>query len=157
MATYALQHEWLHQTHSAYLDSWHVRLLRRVLKVKTTYIDRTRPNSWVYKTAKETPISQKVRQKQCKYYAHITRHPEDIIYKVCFAPGKQLRQLNPDRQRADRAGTLSNRRPGQPKEHWTPHIEQHLHTLLRDAASPVPNRMALHEYCQDRIQVGKLL
>ena len=55
-----------------------------MLKVKTTYIDRTKPNEWAYQHAQAHPTTLDVQKKQVQYYAHITRHQEDIIYQVCL-------------------------------------------------------------------------
>ena len=136
MALYAAHHDWHHKTTTDQVDAWHCKLLRRVMKYKTTYIDRSKPNSWVYKQTKSAPLSNTIHQRQTRYYAHLTRHPEDIAHQVTFGPGLLIRKLN------------STRRPGGPRHHWTPKVESLLTQLVTSSGKPAANRQQLHSICQ---------
>ena len=140
MVLYALHHEWLNTTNRNKLDAWHVKLLRRTIKVKTTYIDRGKTNMWVYTNTHSQPISNTLLYRQCTYYAHITRHQGTIAHSVCFAPNHQIRILN-------------NTRVGRPREHWVPSVEYKLVSKLSDAGMQPVNRHHLHRLCSDRNNV----
>ena len=144
MAMYALHHEWLHRAHRNKLDAWYVKLLRRTIKVKTTYIDRGKTNEWVYNQTNTSPLSNTLAERQCSYYAHVVRSPTSLIYQVCFGPGHQIRKLN-------------NTRVGRPREHWTPRVETRILALLSDVGSRPANRHRLHELCHDRKRVKQAL
>ena len=114
------------------------------MKVKTTYIDRSKPNSWVYQNASAEKLSDTMKRKQIKYFAHIARHPDDITHKVCYGPQNTIRQLN------------ATRRKGRPRQHWTPFTEQSTFKACAVAGRPAVDRQELFKVCQDRKFLTKL-
>ena len=126
------------------LDSWHCRLLRRTMKVKTTVIDRSKPNRWVYQHASAEKLSETIARRQIKYFAHIARHSSDITHTVCYGPPHIPRRLN------------STRRRGRPRHHWTPHVEQSTIACFSAAGRPPTNRQHLFRICEDRKFVKKV-
>ena len=143
MVLYALHHDWHLDSTLNKIDAWHCRLLRRTIKVKTTYIDKTKPNRWVYKQTRSEKLSDKIGRFQIKYFAHVARNPDDIIHKVCFGPHATTRSLN------------ATRRKGRPRHHWTPHIEHLTTTRLRAAGKNFSNRAQLFKVCADRKFIRK--
>ena len=133
-----MHHDWHTPSTLHKMDAWHCKLLRRTMKVKTTYIDRSKPNSWAYQHANAEKLSETIRRKQNKYFAPIARHPHDITYQVCFGPQHTLRQLN------------ATRRKGRPRQHWTPHTEQTTQHACTVAGRPTANRQQLFKVCRDR-------
>ena len=133
-----MHHDWHTAATLSKPDAWHCKLLRRTMKVKTTYIDRSKPNSWVHQHANAQNLLEAIRRRQIKYFAHIARHPDDIIYKVCFGPQHTARRLN------------TTRRRGRPRQHWTPNTEQTTHTACSVAGRPAVNRQKLFKVCEDR-------
>ena len=81
---YAMHHDWHLQSTLDHIDSWHCKQLRRAMKIKTAYIDRSKCNRWVYKHAKAEELSDMIARRQVNYYAHVARHPENIIHQVCY-------------------------------------------------------------------------
>ena len=143
MAMYCLHHDWhLDQTLNK-IDGWHYRLVRRAMKVKTTYIDRGKTNKWVTEKSKTTPPSKTITERQLKYFAHVARHPEDIIHKVCYGPPFLPRKLN------------STTRRGRPRQHWTPNSELALLSVLRSAEVKVVNRQHLFKICANKKLIFK--
>ena len=140
---YALHYDWHTTSTTAHIDAWHCKLLRRTMKWKTTYIDRSKTNQWVYKHTNTQPISTKITAQQFKFYGHIARAPGTLQHSVVFGPG-QLRQLN----------TL--RRVGRPRQHWASNVEQQLISFVGQSR-PVPNRDHLHRICNDRQVFGKII
>ena len=114
------------------------------MKVKTTVIDRTKPNSWVYTNTNSEKRSETISKRQIKYFAHIARHPDDITHQVCYGPPHLPRQLN------------AHNRRGRPRHHWTQHTEQLTFKLLRDAGKDLPNRQKLFEECSNIKLMRKL-
>ena len=121
------------------LDAWHCKQLRRTMKIKTTYIDRSQTNAWVYQRANADQPSDTINRRQIKYPGRVARHPDDIIYKVCFGPQHTARRHN------------TTRRRGRPRQHWTPNTEQSTHAACAVAGRPAANRQQLFKVCQDRI------
>ena len=141
---YALHYDWHTTSTTAHIDAWHCKLLRRTMKWKTTYIDRSKTNQWVYKHTNTQPISTKITAQQFKFYGHIARAPGTLQHSVVFGPG-QLRQLN----------TL--RRVGRPRQHWATNVEQQLFSELSRQSKQVPNRSHLHRLCNDRGEFARVL
>ena len=139
-----MHHDWHTTATLNKLDAWHCKLLRKAMKVKTNYIDRSKPNSWVYQHANAEKLSETIRREQIKYFAHVARHPDDIIHKVCFGPQHTLRQLK------------ATRRKGRPRQHWTPHTEQTTSSACEAAGRPTVNRQHLVKVCEDRFFFKKL-
>ena len=54
---HAMHHDWHTAATLNKLDAWHCKLLRGPMKVKTTYIDRSKTNNWVYKHANVEKLS----------------------------------------------------------------------------------------------------
>ena len=101
-------------------------------------MDRSKPNSWVYRQSNAEKLSETIKRRQIKYFAHVARHPDDIIYKVCFGPHHTARKLN------------TTRRRGRPRQHWTPNTEQTTHTACTVAGRPAVNRQKPFKVCEDR-------
>ena len=144
MVLYCLQHDWHLDSTLDKIDSWQCRLLRRTIRVKTTYIDRSKPNEWVYQHARATRLSQTIQDRQVKYFAHIARHPQDIIHRVCYGPPYIPKQLN------------ATRRRGRPRHHWQPHAEQLTCDYLSRGGVPPSNRQHLFTTCHNRKLILKL-
>ena len=85
-------------------------------------------NTWVYQHANAEELSETIHRRQIKYCAHIARHPDDIIHKVCFGPQRTIRQLN------------ATRRQGRPRQHWTPYTEQSTQHACTVAGRPSAKR-----------------
>ena len=139
-----MHHDWHTASTLNKIDAWHCKLLRRASKVKTTYIDGSKPNAWVYQHANAEKLSDTIRRRQIKYFAHVARHPDDIIHKVCFGLQHTLRQLN------------ATRRKGRPRRHWTPFTEQSIQHACAVAGRPTSNRQQLFNACYDRRFFKKL-
>ena len=135
---YAMHHDWHTTTTLNKMDAWHCKQLRRTMKVKTTYFDRTKTNAWVYQHAGAEKLSDTIGRRQIKYFAHVARHPDDIIYHVCFGPQHTARTFN------------TTRRRGRPRQHWTPNTEQSTSHACDVAGRPAANRQQLFKVCQDR-------
>ena len=144
MVLYALHHDWHIKSTLGKIDAWHCRLLRRTMSVKTTMIDRTKSNKWVYQHAKSEPLSEHLRKQQIKYFGHIARHPNDIIHKVCYGPPHVPRTLN------------ATRRRGRPRHHWQPNLERITIDACAAAARKPDNRQQLFKICEDRKFFNKL-
>ena len=147
MALYGAHYDWHIQTTQNYIDAWHVKLLRRTMGWKVTYIDRTKPNSWVYQHTRSAPLSKQIAGLQNKFYAHIARSPNTLQHSVTFGPGQPgpLRQLN------------SKKRVGRPRQHWGPNVENQLLLSLLGHGVSVQNRQQLHVACQDRNLVRQVV
>ena len=139
---HSMHHDWHTPTTLNKIDAWHCRLLRRTMKVKTTYIDRSKPNPWVYQHVNAGRLSDIMRRRRRKYIAHIARHPDDLIHKVSNAP-HGMRQLNAPRCR------------GRPRHHWTPYTEQSITHACEVAGRPPSNRQQLFKVCEDRAFIKK--
>ena len=135
---YAMHHDWHTSAALSKIDAWHRKLLRRTMKGKTTYIDRTKPNSWVCQHANAEQLSHTIHCRQIKHFAHVARHPQAIIHQVCFGPPHTLRQLN------------ATRRRGRPRQHWTPNIERSTTKACEAAGRPPSNRQQLVKVREDR-------
>ena len=137
MALYALHYDWhIHSTLDM-IDAWHCRLLRRTLRYKTTMIDRSKTNNFVYRQSKSLPLSHTITQRQVAYYGHIARHPETLAHKVTFGPPLTLRTLN------------TTRRRGRPRHHWAPHAEHAANSFLATAGKVAHNRQQTHNFLMD--------
>ena len=139
-----MHHDWHTTSTLNKLDAWHCKQLRRTMKVKTTYIDRTKTNNWVYQHANAEKLSDTIKRRQIKYFAHVARHPDDIIYKVCYGPQHTVRRHN------------TTRRRGRPRQHWTPNTEQSTFSACEVAGRPAVNREKLFKICADRKFLHKL-
>ena len=139
-----MHHDWRTMSMLNKIDAWHCKQLRRTMKVKTTYIDRSKTNAWVYQHAGAEELSDTIRRRQIKCFAHVARHPDDIIYKVCFGPQHTARRLN------------ATRRRGRPRQHWTPYTEQSTFNAGAVAGRPAVNRQQLFNTCRDRKFLSKL-
>ena len=139
-----MHHDWHTAATLTKMDAWHCKQLRRTMKVKTTYIDRSKTNAWVHKHADAEKLSDTIKRRQVKYFGHVARHPDDVIYKVCFGPQHTARRLN------------TTRRRGRPRQHWTPNTEQSTHIACAVAGRPAANRQQLFKVCQDRNFLTKL-
>ena len=126
-----MHHDWHTASTLNKMDAWHCKLLRRSMKVKTTYIDRSKTNNWVYKHANAEKLSDTIKRRQIKYVAHVARHPHGIMYNVCFGPQHTARKLN------------TTRRRGRPRQHWTPNTEQSTLSACAVAGRPAVNREKL--------------
>ena len=126
MVLYAMHHDWHTASTLNKMDAWHCKLLRRSMRLKTTYMKRS--NTWVYQHANAEELSETINRRQIKYCAHIARHPDDIIHKVCFGPQRTIRQLN------------APRRQGRPRQHWTPYTEQSTQHACTVAGRPSAKR-----------------
>ena len=133
-----MHHDWHTASTLNKMDAWHCKLPRRSMKVKTTYIDRSKTNIRVYQHANAEELSETIKRRQITYFAHVARHPDDIIHKVCFGPQHTIRQLN------------ATRRQGRPRQHWTPYTEQSTQHACTVAGRPSANRQQLFKVCQDR-------
>ena len=139
-----MHHDWHTDSTLNKMDAWHCKLLRRSMKVKTIYIyiyrerDRSKTNNWVYQHANAEKLSETIKRRQVKSFAHEARHPDDIIYKVCFGPQHTARKLN------------TTRRRGRPRQHWTPNTEQNTQHACAVAGRPAFNREKLFKICTDR-------
>ena len=126
---YCLHHTWQIESVQTQLDSWQTKQLRRVLKWKSAYYSHNAgthlTNDKVYQVTHHKPFSTQVADAQVQYYAHITRHPDESIYTVCFGPGLAERAIN------------AKRRVGRPRHHWLPNVEP---ILYQRAASLQPTR-----------------
>jgi hypothetical protein len=141
---YGLHHDWHLDSTLNMIDSWHCRLLRRVLKVKTTYIDRSKTNEWVYQHAKAEKLSDNIARNQIKYFAHVARHPDNIIHQVCYGPPFIPRSLN------------ATRRKGRPRHPWTENTEALTCKMLLERGSSPINRQHLFTLCQNRPLIRRM-
>ena len=139
-----MHHDWHRTATLNKLDAWHCKQLRRTMKVKTTYIDRSKTNAWIYQHANAEKLSDTIKRRQIKYFAHVAWHLEDIICKVCFGPQHTARRLN------------TTRRRGRPRQHWTPYTEQSILLACEVAGRPAVNRQQLFNICSDRKFLTKL-
>ena len=111
------------------LDAFHLRGLRKILRIPTTYIDRRYTNQRVYETATRMayplgnstikPFSTTLDERRAKLAAHILRSSDnDPMRQVTYKPGS-----------AD-AVEVGKRRIGRPRQHWTFHSNQLIHNLI---------------------------
>ena len=99
---------------------------RKILHLKTTYIDRTKTNEDVYRIANNfwndeekldrknvhvIPLSMMIKNRKCKLMGHLIRqnkrNPKDPMVQVTFE-GKNIKPRTP-----------AYRRVGRPKLQWT--------------------------------------
>ena len=107
MVMYALHHSWLTKSMSAKIDSWQVRMLRRVLRIKASMISRV-SNAEVLKKAHCTPMSNLIRGERFKYFGHVLRREfPATIQSVCVDASCKLRP------------PAGKRRQKRPLDNWT--------------------------------------
>ena len=122
--TYALETMQLTQAQLRSLDTFQLRGLRNILKLKTTYVDRENTNKRVIKAAEKilypdngknrrTPkklgkVSTQVKRAQQTLLAHTLREEDHkLTRKVTFHSGSA------------KAKIPSTKRVGRPRKHWT--------------------------------------
>merc|ERR1712078_740850 len=110
------------------IDAWQCKLLRRVMKVRTTYIDRSKNNEWVFSNSNSERLSATIKRYQHKYFAHVARHPSDIIHTVGYGPPHIPRSLN------------AHRRRGKLRHQWTDNVEASISDALRERGTQIVNR-----------------
>ena len=100
------------------VETFQLKVLRKILRMNTTYIDRSNTNQHVFGTAnrkmKEEGKSKTIvtfveayRKLKRKRAARIIKDPESSIYKVSFASNTLRKWVHP------------NRRVGRPRMNWT--------------------------------------
>ena len=119
MVLYGLESAQLNASHLARLNAFQLRRLRQILKISTTYIDRTHTNDYVDKQATETASSRRKRRhikpfsdmyssRQNTLLAHLTREPSESPTRSCTLQSNSVTPL-----------FNNNRRGGHPKNYWT--------------------------------------
>ena len=109
---------------AALLDTFHLKGLRKILNMRTTYIDRSNTNQEVHRRANEAlgnsegecirPLSKVLQEKRRKLLGHIIRRPrQHPQHQLAFAS----RNLHPQR--------VEHRRVGRPRAAW-------LHETMKD-------------------------
>ena len=104
---YSLESLWLLQADLCRLDGFHVKCLRQIFSIPSSFISRI-PNHEVLKVAGQRPLSSIIHERQVRLYKEIVLLPEQHI----------LRQLTcePGSSRPRRWSV--KRRAGRPKQQW---------------------------------------
>ena len=105
---YGLHAAWLRKHELAKLDSFHVRCLRKVLRIPHSYISRI-SNAVVLDRARRPPLSRILLHRQLCLFVQIARQPVDHpVRRAVFQPSSS--ELRPP----------AGRRPrGRPRQSWT--------------------------------------
>jgi len=110
------------------LDTFHLRGLRKILKVPTTFVDRRFSNARVYELASETaypndphrkvrPFSEILDEKRVRLAGHILRTADnDPLRQVAYEPGTaSIKQVG-------------KRRVGRPRQSWAHSTNELIHS-----------------------------
>ena len=99
MVMYALHYSWMTKSMNNKLDSWQVRTVRRLLRIKASMISHV-SNAEVLRRAKCTPLSVLVRQERKKYLGHVLRQDySSTIHNICFDSSCKVRTPQAKRRR----------------------------------------------------------
>ena len=120
------------------LDTFQLKGLRKILKMKTTYIDRSNTNKRVREEAatkmdlarKRVPnISKQVTGAQHKLLMHTLREAEEApTRKATFRGPRGTLRLGP------------TKRVGRPRKHWTVELMKQAWKQLRPGIPPLRNK-----------------
>ena len=104
---YGLSSAWLDAAESRRLDGFHARCLRKITRIKPSFISRV-SNAAVLKQAGQTELRRQLMKQQLLLYGRLARSPNDDV----------LRQLTfiPDSVRAATGRYV--RRVGRPRNEW---------------------------------------
>lgn len=104
-------------SHEKLLQSFQLKGLRQILKLKTTFVDRRNTNEFVFKCANKAkpsgtapilPIPTYLHKQRQKHLGHIIRADNsDPVRQVTFLPSSH------------RPWLYSKKRVGKPRHHWT--------------------------------------
>ena len=104
---YNLDSLWLLQADLARIDAFHVKCLRRIYSIPSSYISRI-SNRDVMKTASQSTLSSTLAERQAKLYGDIAALPEThVLRRLTCEPGSS----------EPRQWTIK-RRQGRPKQQW---------------------------------------
>ena len=135
------------------VDSFHLRGLRRILKLPTTFIDRRNTNMRVYELASEMafpnqptkrikPFSQELDERRVKLAGHILRaQASDPLRQVSYQAGSG----DPIQ--------IGKRRVGRPRQQWLYRTNEAIHNMISHTdydGDPVQNSFILRA-AQQRI------
>jgi hypothetical protein len=147
--TYAMESLALDVTHLRKLDSFHFKVIRQCLGVKSTFYtkvvnptDEPSSNQYYHKLLSNrnlyTPTpSQKIQASALKLFGHITRHPEELPSKVTFASDGSFRRAK------------TTHRSGAPRLHWSELTMTLAHTRIdhfHTQYQPPPNYSLSHNW-----------
>ena len=92
---YCLYTAWLSTAERRRLDAFHVRCIRRIMKIPSSYISRV-PNKTVLANASVGPLSMSLLEQQLLYLGKLAARPsDDILRSTVLKPGTvQLRDNN---------------------------------------------------------------
>ena len=110
---YGLDGAVLSKTDMKKLDAFHVRCVRRILRISHAYISRV-SNKFVLQEMGALPLSQMLQERQLILFGIIYRLPDrSALRQIVFKPGGM--------QLID----IENRRVGRPKKAWAPTTLKH--------------------------------
>jgi len=106
---YGVASAWLSKSDLRRLDGFHVRCLRKMLRIPVAYVSRI-SNKIVLQGAKQLPLSESIRAKQLKLLGQILTDPaKDLLKQVAFHHGNVMTPTTP----------AYVRRVGRPRHNWT--------------------------------------
>ena len=133
---YSLETIHLTQSLRKKLDAFHLRGLRRILKLPTTYIDKRNTNARVYElasqaafpnqpTKKVKPFSQELDGRRARLAGHILRAPNsDLLRQVSCQPDS-AEPIN-----------IGRRRVGHPRQQWLFRSNEIIHNRISHTEDP---------------------
>jgi hypothetical protein len=112
--TYGIESLQLTQTMHRRIDAFHLRAIRQILKITTTYADRAHTNEWVYQQATQQaekevlPLSKLLIKRSIALLGHVLRESDiQATRHVTFKPNT-----------ATAIYLMDKRRVGGPKQQW---------------------------------------
>ena len=111
------------------LDAFHLRGLRKILRMQTTYVNRQNTNQRVYQTASDIafpsgngcvkPFTELLDERRIKLAGHILRSPNsDPLRQVTYQPDSA------------EPVEIGKRRIGRPRQQWTFRSNELIHSKL---------------------------
>ena len=137
---YSLSSAWLNVAELRRLNGFHCRCLRRVLRIKPSFISRV-SNSRVLQAADQIELGRQLLQQQLVLYGKVLRAPvTDPLRDLTFIPGTDMPAAN-----------MFVRRVGRPRNEWAEMLRRECHKMGEDSYRTVYTdsewREAVHRYC----------